>query len=95
MQRVQSGLLVSLGYGRFVRSDEVVAIEPIEQGRGPRRRTYVWVRGLSQPLVASRSEAAIAADLLADGSGASDIKQLRATLARVAEESERALREAT
>ena len=27
--RIQSGQLVSLGYGKFVRSDDVVAIEPI------------------------------------------------------------------
>lgn len=93
MQRVQSGLLVSLGYGRYVRSDEVVAIEPIQQGRGPRRRTYVWVRGLAEPMVASRSEHAIAADLLAAPGQAADVRQLRATLARVAEETERALRD--
>ena len=61
---IQSDQLISLGYGRFVRSDEVVAIEPIIEDRGPGRRTHVWVRGIPQALVASRSEKAIADDLL-------------------------------
>jgi hypothetical protein len=37
--------MVPLGYGRFVRADEIVALLPIEDGRGPRRRTYVHVAG--------------------------------------------------
>jgi hypothetical protein len=61
--RIQPGQMISLGYGKFVRSDEVTAIEPISDGRGPGRRALVWVRGLSTPLVASRSEEAILFDL--------------------------------
>jgi hypothetical protein len=56
--------MVSLGYGKFVRSDEITAIESIGEGRGPGRRTLVWVRGLPAPLVASRSEEAILEDML-------------------------------
>lgn len=55
--------MVPLGYGRFVRADEIVALLPIEDGRGPRRRTYVHVAGLPVPIVASRSEEAILADM--------------------------------
>jgi hypothetical protein len=55
--------MVPLGYGRFVRADEIVALLPIEDGRGPRRRTYVHVAGLAAPIVASRSEDAILADM--------------------------------
>lgn len=55
--------MVPLGYGRFVRADEVVALVPIEDGRGPRRRTYVHVAGLAAPIVASRSEESILADM--------------------------------
>jgi hypothetical protein len=55
--------MVPLGYGRFVRADEIVAVLPIEDGRGPRRRTYVHVAGLAAPVVASRSEEAILADM--------------------------------
>jgi hypothetical protein len=57
--------MVPLGYGRFVRADEIVAVLPIEDGRGPRRRTYVHVAGLAAPIVASRSEEAILADMKA------------------------------
>jgi hypothetical protein len=55
--------MVPLGYGRFVRADEIVAVLPIEDGRGPRRRTHVHVAGLATPIVASRSEEAILADM--------------------------------
>ena len=61
--RVQSGRLVSLGYSKFVRSDSVTAVEPLTEGRGPGRRTLVWVDGLDDPIVASRSVGAIVADL--------------------------------
>jgi hypothetical protein len=57
--------MVPLGYGRFVRADEIVALLPIEDGRGPRRRTYVHVAGLAAPIVASRSVEAILADMKA------------------------------
>jgi hypothetical protein len=56
--------LVSLGYGKFARADRIFALVPLEAGeRGEGRRTYVHVEGLSEPLVASRSERAILADM--------------------------------
>jgi hypothetical protein len=56
--------MVPLGYGKFVRADRVYALVPLEHGeRGDGRRTSVHVEGIEQPLVASRSEQAIAADL--------------------------------
>ena len=56
--------MVPLGYGKFVRADRVFAVIPLESGeRGEGRRTYVHVDGLSQPVVASRSERAILADV--------------------------------
>jgi hypothetical protein len=64
--------MVPLGHGRFVRADEIVAVLPIEDGRGSGRRTYVHVAGLAAPIVASRSEGAILADMkTASGSGRS------------------------
>lgn len=57
--------MVPLGYGRFVRAEEIVAVLPIEDGRGSGRRTYVHVAGLAAPIVASRSEGAILADMKA------------------------------
>jgi hypothetical protein len=56
--------MISLGYGKFVRGDEIVAIEPIVEGRGPGRRALVWVRGLPSPLVSSRTEETIIGDLI-------------------------------
>ena len=56
--------MVPLGYGKFVRADRVYALVPLEGGeRQDGRRTYVHVDGLSEPLVASRSERAILADV--------------------------------
>jgi hypothetical protein len=58
--------LIPLGYGKFVRADRVYALVPLEGAeRGEGRRTLVHVEGIDKPLVASRSEAAIAADLAA------------------------------
>ena len=62
--------MVPLGYGRFVRADDIVAVLPIEEGRGRGRRTHVHVAGIAMPIVASRSEGAILADMkAASGSG--------------------------
>jgi hypothetical protein len=65
--------LVSLGYGRWVRADRVFALIPLApEERGDGRRTYVHVDGIAEPLVASRSERAILADVegaLAEASG--------------------------
>ena len=56
--------LVPLGYGKFVRADRVFALVPLEGGeRGDGRRTLVYVEGVEDPIVASRSEGAIARDL--------------------------------
>lgn len=56
--------MVPLGYGRFVRADRVFAVVPLPpEERGDGRRTYVHVDGLDDPLVASRSERAILADV--------------------------------
>ena len=56
--------MVPLGYGKFVRADRVYALLPLEgPQRGDGRRTLVYVEGVDEPIVASRSEAAIARDL--------------------------------
>jgi hypothetical protein len=58
--------MVPLGYGKFVRADRVYALVPLEgHERGDGRRTLVHIEGLDEPLVASRSETAIAEDLAA------------------------------
>lgn len=65
--------MIPLGYGKWVRADRVFAVIPLEAAeRGDGRRTYVHADGLSEPLVASRSERAILADVeaaLAEAAG--------------------------
>jgi hypothetical protein len=62
--RVQSGVFVPLGYGKYVRSDRVTAIVPIEEERGPGRRTFVFLEDQAEPLVASRAEDSVIRDLV-------------------------------
>jgi len=65
--------MIPLGYGKFVRADRVYALVPIEGSeRRDGHRTYVHVDGLTEPVVASRSERAILADVeaaLAEAAG--------------------------
>ena len=62
--RVQTGVLVPLGYGKYVRSERVTAVVPIEEERGPGRRTFVFVEDQGEPLVASRAEDSLVRDLV-------------------------------
>lgn len=55
--------MVFLGYGKFWRSDGIVGLMPIEDDRGPRRRTNVFVEGRAEPIVASRTEQSILDDM--------------------------------
>jgi hypothetical protein len=56
--------MVSLGYGKLVRADRIYAMVPLPpEERGDGRRTYVHVDGMTDPIVASRSEKAILADV--------------------------------
>lgn len=56
--------MVPLGYGKFVRADRVYALIPLDSPqRGDGRRTLVHVEGIDEPIIASRSEIAIARDV--------------------------------
>ena len=56
--------MVFLGFGKYARADKIYAIEPIrDDRRGHGRRTLVWVEGVSEPIVASRTERTILADM--------------------------------
>ena len=70
--------MVALGYGKFVRADRVFAVIPLDADeRGDGRRTYVHVEGLSEPIIASRSERAILADVEAALTEAAGIPRRR------------------
>jgi hypothetical protein len=62
--KIQPSVLVHLGFGKYVRSDNVVALIPLEQERGPGRRTVVYLQGQTEPIVVSRSEDTIVRDLV-------------------------------
>jgi hypothetical protein len=56
--------MIFLGFGKWARSDRIYALEPLEAGdRGHGRRTRVWIEGLGDPIVASRTERTILADM--------------------------------
>ena len=86
--RIEPGNWVALGYGSYARSEEVIALRPIVDGRGPGRRTLVWVRGIAEPLVSSRSEDAITRDLVAPGDRTLRAEQLATALERLVDASE-------
>ncbi len=64
--RVEKDLMVALGYGKYFRSDSIIGLEPIEEeeGRGPGRRTRVYIQGQSEPVIASRSEGTVLRDMV-------------------------------
>lgn len=60
----KTNIIVPLGYGKFARSDRIIALEPIEEDRGPGKRTKVYVDQIGAPFIASRTETAILANML-------------------------------
>ncbi len=60
---IKQGRMVHLGYGKYWRSDEVVGLCPIDENRGPGRRTEVYVATREDPLIVSRSEQSILSDM--------------------------------
>jgi hypothetical protein len=61
---VTESRMVFLGFGKFARSDKIYALEPLRGAeRGDGQRTKVWVEGLSDPIIASRTERTILQDM--------------------------------
>src|SRR5207253_1499036 len=61
--------MVFLGYGKYWRSDTILGLMPIEEERGPKRRTNVFVEGRAEPIIASRTEQSILEDMGASDAG--------------------------
>ncbi len=56
--------MVFLGFGKYARADRIYALEPLRgDERGGGRRTRVWVEGVPDPIVASRTERTILHDM--------------------------------
>jgi len=77
---IEAGRMVFLGYGKYWRSDHIVGLRPIEENRGPGRRTEVFVSGLSAPIVASRTERAILEEMMTGPDEAFRLEEARGAL---------------
>jgi hypothetical protein len=66
--------MVFLGFGKYARADKIYALEPLGEGeRGHGRRTRVWIEGVPDAIVASRTERTILHDMGHDTGAASPI----------------------
>ena len=55
------GRMIFLGFGKYARADKIYLVEPItDTRRGSGSRTLVWIEGVPEPVVASRTERTIA-----------------------------------
>ncbi len=62
--KIEYGNMVALGYGKYFKSDSIIGLEPVVEGRGPGNRTKVYIAQHVEPFIASRSEGAILRDLV-------------------------------
>lgn len=84
--------MVFLGFGKYARADRIYALQPItDDRRGSGRRTLVWVEGIPEPVVASRTERTILLDMgHRDESRSELLDQALGLAERLVNESERA-----
>jgi len=62
--------MVFLGFGKYARADRIYALEPIVgEERGNGRRTLVWVEGMPEAMVASRTQETILEEMGAAAPG--------------------------
>jgi hypothetical protein len=82
--------MVFLGFGKYARADRIFALEPIlGEERGGGKRTLVWVEGIAEPLIASRTERTILQDMGQDASAQLSVLEDALALAeRLAEDAE-------
>jgi hypothetical protein len=66
--------MVFLGFGKYARADRIYALEPLRgEDRGDGRRTRVWIEGLAEPIVASRTERTILQDMGQDAAAQTSV----------------------
>jgi hypothetical protein len=85
-----SDRMISLGFGKYARADRIFALEPlVGDQRGGGRRTKVWVEGIGDVIIASRTEGTILRDMgqeaAIDASLVDEAIDLAARLAAAAE----------
>ena len=83
--------MIFLGFGKYARADKIYALEPLPEGeRGHGRRTRVWIEGVDEPIVASRTERTILYDMGHDTTARSAIVDQALDLAeRIAEQTDK------
>jgi hypothetical protein len=75
--------MVFLGFGKFARADKIYALEPLRGNeRGDGRRTRVWIEGVADPIIASRTERTILHDMGQDAASQAPIIDEALDLAR-------------
>src|SRR6478672_7853291 len=82
--------MVFLGFGKYARADKIYALEPLRgDERGSGRRTRVWVEGVADPIVASRTERTILMEMGHDhGSTSAIVDEALGLAERLAEAAE-------
>jgi hypothetical protein len=66
--------MVFLGFGKWARADKIYALEPLQGSeRGHGRRTRVWIEGVVEPVIASRTERSILHEMGQDAAAASPV----------------------
>jgi hypothetical protein len=81
--------MIFLGFGKYARADKIYAIEPIrDDRRGHGRRTLVWVEGVTEPIVASRTERTILHEMGQSSGGTPLLDQALDLAERVAEQTQ-------
>ncbi len=81
--------MIFLGFGKYARADKIYALEPIGSGeRGSGRRTRVWVEGIPESIIASRTERTILHEMGQDAGGSAILDDALALAERLAEAAE-------
>ncbi|MFQ5529695.1 MAG: hypothetical protein ACE5FP_05035 [Gemmatimonadota bacterium] len=83
---IRPARMIYLGYGKYWRSDEIAGLLPIENGRGPGRRTEVYVTTREEPIVASRSQQTILGDMASLPAGVAHASEQASALGSMLEE---------
>ena len=83
---IRPARMIYLGYGKYWRSDEIAGLLPIETGRGPGRRTEVYVTTREEPIVASRSQQTILGDMASLPEGVAHASEMASALEGLLEE---------
>jgi hypothetical protein len=83
--------MVFLGFGKYARADKIYALEPLRgDERGGGRRTRVWIEGIPEPIIASRTERTILHDMGEEAAaGAQIIDEALALAERLADAAEK------